>query len=154
MKSPMGSRAKPSPPKPTVHAIHLCFVPGESMKALKEVLLLPNFGLQGDAMAGVGKERQLIISRYEKLHQLKISPGRLGDQITLRGIVVDKLPKGTKLDVGEAIVELVALFEPTDDLRLTPEQMEGLYGRGAMWAIVIRGGPVRVGDRVNIRIDE
>ena len=122
----------------------------------KEAILRAGYGIEGDAKGGDGN-RQLNIMSADTLRDLtgegfQASPGRMGEQLILAGIAVDKLPAGTQIAIGaEACVELTeprtgcAKFE-----RHQGKARQDASGRLGMMARVIKGGPITVGDTVTI----
>lgn len=137
-----------------VEAIHVCIDPGKPMKPQGEALLLPNFGMQGDARAAPNNSRQVLLSRLDVLRKLNLAPGGIGDHITTSGLPIDYLPTGTKLDVGEAVVAITDSFAPGDEFdRIRSGLKNALSGRGAVWVAVVKGGYVRPGDKVALHPD-
>jgi len=129
--------------KARVEAVRQCIDFDQPMKPLAEALLLPNFGLQGDLYAAPNRQKQILLSRRDILKDAGLEPGEIGDHLSLSGIAVDLLPKGTKLTVGEAVIEISEPYIPVD-----PNLKEAFTERGAIWAKVVRGGWVKPGDKV------
>jgi MOSC domain-containing protein YiiM len=88
-----------------------------------------------------------------------ITAGRMGENITTRGVDLLGLSRGARLRLGpEAMVEITGLRNPCVQLeRLAPGLMAACLGRGpggepvrkaGVMAVVIRGGEVRAGDPI------
>ncbi|MFH8842049.1 MOSC domain-containing protein [Streptomyces sp. NPDC017868] len=93
-----------------------------------------------------------------------VSAGRLGENITTRGVDLLALPTGTLLRLGgQAVVEVTGLRNPCakiNDFRpgllgemfvLDPDAEEFTFKAGVM-AIVRHGGPVTPGDTVTVEL--
>ncbi len=90
-----------------------------------------------------------------------ISLGRMGENITTRGIDLLNLPTGTRLHLGkEAVVEVTGLRNPCEQLdgfqdgllkacALKDEQGNIIHKAGVM-SIVLVGGEVFPNDRIRI----
>lgn len=112
-------------------------------------------GLEGDHHAGRdGGKRQVLMVEAGDLQGLGLSPGDLREQVTvdLPGLMV--LAEGTRLRVGEAILELTGVCEPCTHIgeHVGVEDHEGfrqtLEGRRGMLARVVREGAIRLEDPV------
>ncbi len=123
---------------------------------LSEASLITGQGIEGDSKGG-SEHRQLNIMAAETLDKLqnegfKTNPGEMGEQIVIRGLPLDTMEAGTRIQFGDsAVVELLKLrsgcprFEKIQDCSI--EQVKGRLG---MMASVIHDGQIRVGDEVNI----
>jgi len=108
------------------------------------VYLEVDYGLRGDAHAGT--ERQVSLFMVEKAKALArklnvpVNPGDLAENITVEGINLEGAKPGTRLLIGEAVVEIIRIGKKIDNL----ETQEGIYCR------VIKSGKVKVGDIVTV----
>src|SRR5205809_8131720 len=88
------------------------------------IRLLPDLGVEGDAHQGravrhrwrVARDptqpnlRQVHLMHAELLDELQVAPGRMGENVTTRGIDLLGLPTGTRLRLGgDAVVEVTGL---------------------------------------------
>lgn len=115
-----------------------------------------DYGLRGDAHAGT--ERQVSLFMVEKAKALArklnvpVNPGDLAENITVEGINLEGVKPGTRLLIGEAVVEIIRIGKNIDNLEdhafsfhgHAPLMMEGIYCR------VIKSGKVKVGDIVTV----
>jgi MOSC domain-containing protein YiiM len=112
-------------------------------------------GLDGDAHAGrEGGKRQVLLTAEDDLRELSLQPGDLREQVTVELPGLMSLPIGTRLRVGDAVLELTGECEPCTHIgeHLGVEDREGfrgrLRGRRGMLARVAAAGTIKVGDPV------
>ncbi|BBK29974.1 hypothetical protein EDC65_4777 [Stella humosa] len=140
--------------------------------------LLAGLGVEGDAHLGrtvqhrsrVARDptqpnlRQVHLIHGELLDELMaagfaMTPGRMGENVTSRGVDLLGLASGTRLRLGaRAVVEVTGLRNPCHQLnRLQPGLMAATLDRDAagelvrkagVMAIVLAGGDVRPQDRI------
>ena len=101
-------------------------------------------------------EVTLILAEL-KQEGIEISSGMLGDNMTVAGLSVMSIPLGTRLEVGEALLEVTEVRVPCSQLNgmnkgllkasVTKEEGEKRFRAGIM-ARVLKGGRVRAGDEV------
>jgi MOSC domain-containing protein YiiM len=128
---------------------------GYTRVPLQETLLIADYGIEGDAKGG-GK-RQLNVMSAGVVQDLAVEgflaePGQLGEQLIVGGLDVDALPLGTRIRIGvEACVELT---EPRTGCgkfeRYQSKSPKEATGRLGMMARVVTGGPIAVGDPVDV----
>uniref|UniRef100_A0A7V4EGC2 MOSC domain-containing protein n=1 Tax=Thermus tengchongensis TaxID=1214928 RepID=A0A7V4EGC2_9DEIN len=124
------------------------------MEALE---LVAGFGAKGDRHAGKDPDRAVLVAglpSYEKAKGVGIQLpfGALGENLLL-DLDPHNLPPGTRLRIGEALLEFsyvctVCSSLSQFDLRLP----KLLYGGRGLYARVLEGGLVRVGDPVRILV--
>ena len=128
---------------------------GTRKEAVAEGLLKEGYGLIGDAHADSSTHRQvslLAVESIDKMRELgfEVGPGDLAENLTTEGLEVASLPVGTRISIGKDIVLEVtqigkechsgcAIFRQTGKC-IMPK--EGVFAR------VLRGGSVRVGDQI------
>ena len=127
---------------------------------LQSATLVEDHGIQGDQKAGHHPDRQLNLLGKEWLAAQGAKgylsgPGQWGEQIIVDGVVLENLPPGTQLQLGEdAVIEIVK--PRTGCTRLEAAQRKSIQGVGPIGAMarVITGGVVNVGDPVLVFDDE
>jgi MOSC domain-containing protein YiiM len=127
--------------------------------SLERAKLLEFHGIEGDAKGGT-TERQLNVMHTETLAELsaegfKVGPGEMGEQIVIAGIEPAAIVEGTRLKLGEAVIEVVkprtgcARFE-----MIQGKPRQSAKGRLGVIARVITSGEIAVGDPVEVLIAE
>jgi MOSC domain-containing protein YiiM len=119
--------------------------------------VLTGAGIAGDRHAGRehGK-RQVLITEEADLRDLDLKPGDLREQVTVDLPGLMSLAAGTRLRVGEAVLEVTGVCEPCTHIgdHLGAEDTEALrqrlVGRRGMLARVVGEGDIRLGDPVHI----
>jgi MOSC domain-containing protein YiiM len=144
----------------------------------QEITLLAGLGVAGDAHAGVTVQHRSRVAAdptqpnlrqvhliHAELHDelgengFTVLPGQLGENVTTRGIDLLGLSRGTILRLGSrAVIELTGLRNPCGHINgLQPGLLKQVVGQDAqgrvvrkagVMAVVLAGGPVRVGDRI------
>lgn len=128
---------------------------GERKVNVGSARLLENFGLEGDAHAG-NWHRQVSLLAVESINKMvkkgfRVSPGDFAENLTTEGIDLVNLPVGTRLKVGNVLLEVTqigkkchakcAIYEQTGDC-IMPR--EGIFAR------VLKGGIISSGDSIDI----
>jgi MOSC domain-containing protein len=147
-----------------------------SKRVVAEIRLVVGHGIEGDAHAGpfvrhrflaryrpqLPNERQVHLIEAELFDELSVQgfdvgPGQLGENVTTRGLMLRRLPLGTRLRLGsDAIVELRGLRTPCvlvdrfqkGLLQALVQKGETPRFRAGVMATVVAGGTVHPGDRV------
>jgi MOSC domain-containing protein YiiM len=134
----------------TVRSIQTC--PGERqpMRSLEETELLDG-GIPGDDHFSPGSVRQLLLIEAETLAELGVEIGAVKENITVEGLRLMGLAEGTRLEVGEAELEVTKECEPCsrmdeirDGLRADLIGRRGMLARVTLPGVVRRGDPIRV----------
>jgi len=144
------------------------------------IRLLEGLGVEGDAHLGKTVKHRSRVARdpgqpnlrqvhliHAELHDelaaegFAVEAGRMGENVTTRGIDLLGLPVRTRLQLGEtAVVEVTGLRNPCAQLdKEQPGLMAAVLGRdeqgnvirkSGVMAIVLAGGDVRPGDRISV----
>ena len=125
-------------------------------KSIPEGRLIEDFGFEGDAHAGKW-HRQVSLLAKESIERAQgmrtdgLCHGMFAENITTEGISLHTLPVGTRLQIGDAVIEISQIGKECHDgcaIRQLVGQCimpkEGVFGR------VIRGGIVREGDTITV----
>jgi MOSC domain-containing protein YiiM len=152
-------------------------------KPRRETLrLLAGLGIEGDAHQGVTVKHRSRVARdpsqpnlrqvhlvHSELHDelralgFAIEAGRMGENVTTRGVYLLALPTGARLHLGaSAVVEVTGLRNPCVQLEgIAPGLMKavldrdvrgGLIRKAGVMGIVLAGGELRVGDAIGIEL--
>ena len=138
----------------TVLAVCISENKGERKKPVEAVELRENHGIVGDAHAGEW-HRQVSLLAQESIDKMRalgldVNAGDFAENLTTSGIDLVSLPIGTRLQVGETLLEVTqigkechtrcAIFYQAGDCVMPKE---GIFAR------VITGGTIRPGDGSN-----
>ncbi|TFU16739.1 MOSC domain-containing protein [Thermus tengchongensis] len=138
-----------------VVSLHLGLGSGLPKPQVKVLELVAGFGAKGDRHAGKDPDRAVLVAglpAYDKAKEagIELPLGALGENLLL-DLDPHALPPGTRLRIGEALLEFsyvctVCSSLSQFDLRLP----KLLYGGRGLYARVLEGGLVRVRDPVRI----
>jgi MOSC domain-containing protein YiiM len=122
---------------------------------LASTTLVENYGIEGDRKGGHPK-RQLNIMTAEVLAELQnegfdTAPGRMGEQIIVKGINMNALQEGDQVQLGDAIIEIVSYRNGCDRFKaLQSKDPADAKGRLGAMARVVKTGKIAVGDSVKV----
>ena len=150
----------------------------------ESITLLAGLGVEGDVHSGVTVKhrsrmqrdptqpnlRQVHLIHAELLDDVRakghdVSPGRLGENVTTRGIDLLGLPTGTLLRLGaDAVIEVTGLRNPclqidgfSDGLlkEVLGKDADGhVVRKGGVMSVVIIGGIVRPDDPIAVELPD
>jgi len=153
-----------------------------SKRVAPQITLLAGLGVQGDAHCGVTVQhrsrvaqdptqpnlRQVHLMHAELFDELRakgfeVAPGDLGENIVTCGVALLDLPVGTELQIGDAaVVRLTGLRNPCAQIdRFQRGMMQAVLDRdhhgqlirkAGVMSVVLRGGVVRAGDAIVVRL--
>ncbi|MBO8169263.1 MAG: MOSC domain-containing protein [Thermoanaerobacteraceae bacterium] len=129
---------------------------GERKKNVGEAVLQEGHGIVGDAHAG-DWHRQVSLLAIESINKMReqgldVGPGDFAENITTEGIEVAKLPVGTRLRLGEeAVGEVTQIGKVCHDrCAIYYQAGDCVMPREGIFIKVLKGGRVKVGDRVEV----
>ncbi|GAA0773537.1 MOSC domain-containing protein [Clostridium subterminale] len=115
-----------------------------------------DFGLKGDAHGG-NWHRQVSLLGDESIDKLRgkvskeLVPGIFAENITTEGITLYELPIGTKLSIGEVIMEVTQIGkECNKDCEIMKTTGECVMPREGIFAIVLEEGWIESGDEISV----
>ena len=165
-----------------VAAVHRSATHTMSKPGQEWIRLLAGLGVEGDAHMGrtvkhrsrVARDpttpnlRQVHLIHAELLDGLAlggfaVAPGRMGENVTTRGVDLLGLPTGTRLHLGAtAVVEVTGLRNPCLQLDGIQEGLMkavldrapdgALVRKAGIMSIVLAGGDVRTGDPIAVEL--
>jgi MOSC domain-containing protein YiiM len=113
------------------------------------IRLLEGRGIEGDRHVKPRGSRQVLLMAEENCDAFGLSPGEVRENITTRGIDLQSLAPGTRLEIGGALLEITKDCEPCSFIdSLRPGLAGRMVRRRGMLARVLRSGEVRVGDGI------
>lgn len=128
---------------------------GERKKNVGEANLLVGLGLEGDAHAGF-QHRQvslLAIESIEKMRQkgLDVHPGDFAENLTTEGINLPALPIGTKLKIGDVLMEVSQIGKVCHNrCNIYYQAGDCVMPKEGIFAIVVTGGRIANGDTLEV----
>ena len=129
---------------------------GTQKKEMDRVFVRPDHGLQGDAHAGTW-HRQVSLLARESVDKVQrnisflLEHGAFAENILTEGITLYELPVGTRLQVGEALMEVTQIGkECHKDCAIRQQIGDCVMPREGIFARVLMGGAVRPGDPVTV----
>ncbi|HTP10404.1 MAG TPA: MOSC domain-containing protein [Anaerolineae bacterium] len=134
----------------TIIHLQLKTAEGAPMKPVASVSAITGYGLQGDANAGRSKRQILIIER-ELLDEFQLPVGDVRENITAQGIQLAGTAAGTRVRVGQALLEATLDCAPCqfiEDKR--PGLRAAMEGKRGTLFKVIEGGEINVGDEIAV----
>ena len=121
-------------------------------KNVGQGMLRENWGLEGDAHAGTDREISLLAAEdvQEACEQRRLPavPGAFAENITTEGIDLGAIRVGERIRVGEATLQVVGLGKDPSEPHTYAYAGISLLPEKGVFAKVIRGSAVKVGDPV------
>lgn len=138
-----------------VTSVNISEKKGTMKHEVPEIRLRRRHGIVGDAHAGDWHRQISMLAEEsvdkmrEKLPQLK--PGAFAENINTEGILLKALPVGTRLRMGETIVEVTQIGkECHNDCAIKRAAGECVMPTEGIFVIVVQEGTVRAGDAIEI----
>ena len=128
---------------------------GTRKEAVAEGLFKEGYGLIGDAHADSSTHRQvslLAVESIDKMRELgfEVGPGDLAENLTTEGLEVASLPVGTQISIGkDVLLEVTQIGKECHSGCAIYRQIgKCIMPKEGVFARVLRGGSVRVGDQI------
>jgi len=117
--------------------------------------LRPNWGMVGDAHAA-DWHRQVSLLAWESIEKMRaaglnVNAGSFAENITTEGMSLVDLPVGTRLRLGEALVEVTQIGKVCHDrCAIYYQAGDCVMPREGIFVRVHEGGHVQVGDTLEV----
>jgi MOSC domain-containing protein YiiM len=119
-----------------------------------EGYFIENYGMEGDGHAG-NWHRQVCVFDVSSLDALSAEEkaaceASYSENITTRGVALCTLPIGTRIEVGDTLLEIRQIGK---DFVKDPSEhtlREVIMHREGVFCVVLKSGKVRVGDEVKV----
>ena len=127
---------------------------GEQKHPVDVIHLRPGHGIDGDAHAGnwhrqVSLLGQESVDRLQEKISIRLFPGAFAENILCEGLVLYKLPIGTKLRVGTALCEVTQIGKECHaDCAIRRQAGDCVMPREGIFAVVLEEGYAKAGDRI------
>jgi len=132
-----------------VVALFLSHASRAPLAAVTRVRALAGRGLEGDRHAKPDSRRSVLLVEQEVLDAFGLAPGDVREQVTVRGLELMKLVFGSRLRVGDAVLEVAGPCAPCARMdELQAGLRRNLDGRRGRFVRVVHEGSFGVGDAV------
>ena len=128
---------------------------GEQKHPVPSIQLQKDWGIQGDAHAG-NWHRQVSLLATESVDKVRkfipdIAVGAFAENILTSGLVLYELPIGTRLHIGETLLEVTQIGKECHTACAIRQQVgDCVMPREGIFAIVIEEGTVYPGDEITV----
>ncbi len=129
---------------------------GERKHNIGSCMVLEGHGLEDDAHAGEW-HRQVSLLATESIDKMRAAgldvwPGDFGENITTQGVELVSLPVGTRVKLGDHVLLEVTQIgkECHEPCAIYYQAGDCVMPREGIFARVLEGGKVKVGDRVRL----
>jgi MOSC domain-containing protein YiiM len=133
---------------------------GTRKEPIADGYIRQDYGLAGDAHADCTTHRQVSLLAMESINKMRrlgydVGPGDFAENLTTEDIELISLPVGTELCVGnEVILEISQIGkECHTGCAIFRQVGKCVMPKEGVFARVIRGGTVRVGDEIKVKSD-
>jgi len=130
---------------------------GTKKQPIAEGILKKGYGLIGDAHADGGTHRQVSLLATESINKMQqlgfeVGPGDFAENLTTEGIDLVSLPVGTYVSAGEEVILEITQIGKDCHTRCAIYRQVGkcIMPKEGIFARVIRGGLVKIGDRIDV----
>jgi MOSC domain-containing protein YiiM len=136
-----------------VVSVNLADAKGRRKTPRAEILLVVDHGVEGDGHAGPW-HRQVSLLAQESIDTmrgkgLEVGPGDFAENVTTEGVKVWSLPVGTRLRLGDALVEVTQIGKVCHDrCAIYYQAGDCVMPREGIFTRVLAGGRLRAGDEV------
>ncbi len=143
----------------TVKAVCTSEIKGIQKSEAACVELRPDWGIEHDAHAGKW-HRQVSLLGYEQVERFKalgadVVNGSFGENIIVEGFDLKTLPVGTRLRLGDSLLELSQIGKQCHAHCAVYHKMgDCIMPREGVFCKVLEGGTVKAGDVVSIEAAE
>ncbi len=144
--------------RPHIEAVCISERTGTPKSPVDSGRLVPDEGLDGDAHAGTPNRQVSLLCRasMEKMEELDAEPGDFAENLTLNGCTHDRFAPGATLRLQRGpVLEVTQIGkECHEGCEIARQTGDCIMPREGIFARVVRGGPVKPGDTVEIHSHE
>lgn len=139
----------------TVLAVCVSREKGTQKENIGTAVFLEDWGIQGDAHAGKW-HRQVSLLSHEKIEAFRargaeVADGAFGENLVVAGIDFRSLPLGTRFQCNDVVLKLTQIGKECHNGCAIYQAMgECIMPREGVFARVLKGGEIRVGDEVTL----
>ena len=124
---------------------------GTQKHEVSEAVLIEDWGIEGDAHAGKW-HRQVSLLGFQQIEEFRsrgaqVSFGAFGENLIVDGFHFKTLPVGTRFRIGDALLEMTQIGKQCHShCEIYKVMGDCIMPREGVFARVIRGGTIRIGD--------
>ncbi|NLL51487.1 MAG: MOSC domain-containing protein [Peptococcaceae bacterium] len=143
---------------PKVLAVNISETKGVPKQEVEKGYFEVEHGLVGDAHAGEW-HRQVSLLGVESVDKLRaaglkdLTNGRFAENITTEGLILHELPIGTRLHIGETVMEVTQIGKTCHNSGCAIKRATGdcVMPREGIFARVIVPGWIKPGDEIKVQ---
>lgn len=139
-----------------VIAINISDKKGVIKTSIREGIFIEEYGLKGDAHAGKWHRQVSLLAKesIDKMIEIGVTglvPGKFAENITTEGIVLYKLPVGTKLKIGDTVQEITQIGKECHKGCAIKQQVgKCIMPTEGIFTMVLKGGVIKPEDTIEI----
>ncbi|MGL4563626.1 MAG: MOSC domain-containing protein [Brevinema sp.] len=142
----------------TIISFNISTQTGTRKTPVETVTLIEGKGIEGDAHAGKLEDRQISLLSMDEIENSKayeeakskgvtLKSGDFAENITTRGVVLHELPIGTKVYIGDAVLEVSRIGKSCHaGCEITKLIGQCIMPSKGIFMRVLKGGTVRYDD--------
>ena len=129
---------------------------GVQKKAVDEITLIPDYGIEGDAHAGKW-HRQVSLLSYERVQEFNalgagVDHGAFGENLIVEGYDLKTIPVGTIFECNGVVLEITQIGkECHSHCEIHKKMGTCIMPTNGIFAKIIKGGTIKAGDEIVIR---
>lgn len=145
--------------KGIILAVNISEKKGEKKHDVGECMLVRDFGLAGDAHGGFQKRQVSLLAKksIDKMRAagIDVGHGDFAENLTTDGIELHTLPIGTQMKIGDKVFLRVTQIGKIchDRCAIFKQLGDCVMPREGIFAEVLTGGEVRIGDMIELISD-
>ena len=120
----------------------------------EEAFLIKDFGIEGDSHAGTKRQVSMLAQedadKFTKETGILAPAGCFAENIRTKGLRLKELPVGTRLSLGETIVEITEIGKPKQEAHTYSYKGYSLLPSCGVFAKIIKGGRLKEKDPIRI----
>lgn len=139
-----------------IHSICISEEKGTQKHEVPEAELVEDWGIRGDAHAGHW-HRQVSLLGLGQIEDFRargaeVAFGAFGENLVVEGFHFRELPVGTLFQIGDVLLEMTQIGkECHSHCQIYKKMGDCIMPREGVFAKVLHGGKVRIGDEITIR---
>jgi MOSC domain-containing protein YiiM len=141
-----------------VAAVNISEKKGVIKKPVPQIKLIEDYGIEGDAHAGKWHRQVSLlanesIDKMRKLGAYELTFGVFAENITTEGVELHTLPVGTKLHIGDVVLEVTQIGkECHHGCEIRNIVGDCVMPREGIFTRVLEGGIIKPGDEIIISL--